>query len=55
MIRNFRRLETQFDNCLITSFPMEFDEYLHLNIKDYKFGSNQLLDSIIKKEYNISK
>lgn len=55
MIRNFRRLESQFDNCLITSFPMEFDEYLHLNIKEYKYGSNKFLDDIIKKEYNILK
>lgn len=55
MIRNFRRLEAHFNNCLITSFPMEFDEYLHLNIKPYQYGSNQFLDNIIKKDYNISK
>lgn len=55
MIRNFRRLESQFNNCFITSFPMEFDEYLHMNVKDYQFGSNELLDNIIRKDYNISK
>lgn len=55
LIRNFRRLEAQTDNCQITSFPMEFDEYLHLNVKDYKYGSNEILDDVIKKDYNISK
>lgn len=55
MIRNFRRLEAQFNNCFITSFPMEFDEYLHMNVKDYQFGSNEFLDNIIRKDYNISK
>lgn len=55
LIRNFRRLEAQTKNCQITSYPMELDEYLHLNIKDYKYGSNKILDSIIKKDYNISK
>lgn len=55
MIRNFRRLELHFNNCFITSFPMEFDEYLHINVKQYQHGSNDLLDSIIKKDYNITK
>ena len=55
LIRNFRRLEAQTSNCQITSFPMEFDEYLHLNVKDYKYGSNEILDDVIKKDYNISK
>lgn len=55
MIRNFRRLEAHFNNCFITSFPMEFDEYLHINVKEYQYGSNQLLDGVIKKDYNISK
>lgn len=55
LIRNFRRLESQTSNSQITSFPMESDEYLHLNIKEYKYGSNKILDDIIKKDYNISK
>lgn len=55
LIRNFRRLETQTGNSEITSFPMEFDEYLHLNVKEYIYGSNEILDDIIKKDYNISK
>ena len=55
LIRNFRRLESQFNNCFITSFPMEFDEYLHLKIKEYRYGANDFLDTIIKKDYNISK
>lgn len=55
LIRNFRRLEAQTGNCQIISFPMEFDEYLHLSVKDYKYGSNEILDDVIKKDYNISK
>ncbi len=55
LIRNFRRLEAQTGNCQITSFPMEFDEYLHVNVKDYRYGSNEILDDAIKKDYNISK
>ncbi len=55
LIRNFRRIEEQTGNCQITSFPMELDEYLHVDVKDYRYGSNEILDDVIKKDYNISK
>lgn len=55
LIRNFRRLESHFGNCLITSYPMEFDEYMHVTIKEYKKGENEFLNAIINNSCKISK
>lgn len=56
MIRNFRRLEYHFNNCIITAYPMEFDEYLHMNVREFKLGNNDFLNEILNlKKYDISK
>lgn len=56
MIRNFRRIEHHFSNCVITAYPMEFDEYLHMNVREFKFGNNAFLNEFINfKKFDISK
>lgn len=55
LIRNFRRLESHYSNCLITSFPMEFDEYMHVTVKEYKKGENEFLNAIINNSCKTSK
>lgn len=56
MIRNFRRIEHHFENCKITSFPMEFDEYLHMNVGEFTFSNNAFLNDVISlKKLDISK
>lgn len=47
MIRNFRRIEYHFENCKITSFPMEFDEYLHMNVREFTIGNNNFLNEVM--------
>lgn len=53
MIRNFRRIEYHFDNCTIMAYPMEIDEYLHMNVRKFKLGNNEILNSVVdlKKNY----
>lgn len=55
LIRNFRRLESHFGNCMVTSYPMEFDEYMHVTVKEYKKGENEFLNSIIDNSCKTSK
>lgn len=56
MIRNFRRVEYHFNNCLITAYPMEFDEYLHMTVREFSLGNNEFLNEIISaKKLEISK
>lgn len=56
MIRNFRRIEYHFDNCRITAYPMEFDEYLHMTVKEFSLGNNEFLNEIMNtKKVEISK
>ncbi|MBE6151882.1 MAG: hypothetical protein E7165_01015 [Firmicutes bacterium] len=56
MIRNFRRIENHFNNCIITSYPMEFDEYLHMIVREFKISNNTFLNEIMDfKKINISK
>lgn len=52
LIRNFRRLEHHFPNCTITSYPMEFDEYLHILVRQFKIRDNDFLNDIINQEKN---
>jgi len=47
LIRNFRRLEFHFDNCTITSYPMEFDEYLHMNVREFQISNNDFINEIL--------
>lgn len=47
MIRNFRRIEFHFDNCSITSYPMEFDEYLHMNVREFKYSNNDFINEVL--------
>lgn len=49
LIRDFRRIEYHFKNCVITSYPMEFDEYLHMIVKEFKLSDNLFLNEIIGK------
>lgn len=56
MIRNFRRIEHHFNNCMITAYPMEFDEYLHMNVREFTKSNNDFLNEIISfKKSAISK
>lgn len=55
LIRNFRRLESHFDNCMVTSYPMEFDEYMHVIVKEYKKGENEFLNAIVNNSCKTSK
>lgn len=55
LIRNFRRLESHFNNCIVTSYPMEFDEYMHVTVKEYKKGENEFLNAIINNGCKTSK
>lgn len=56
MIRNFRRIEHHFDNCIITSYPMEFDEYLHMNVREFTIGNNDFLNEVMNlKKFDIYK
>ena len=56
MIRNFRRLEYHFSNCIITSYPMEIDEYLHMMVREFKYSNNKFLNQTMNlKNINISK
>lgn len=56
MIRNFRRIEHHFYNCVITAYPMEFDEYLHMNVREFKIGNNDFLNEVLGlKKFDISK
>lgn len=50
MIRNFRRIEHHFNNCIITAYPMEFDEYLHMTVREFTLGNNDFLNEIISSE-----
>lgn len=55
LIRNFRRLEHHFNNCFISSYPLELDEYLHFRFREFNLSNNLLLNSIIdsKVEHKI--
>lgn len=56
MIENFRNLEQQFNNCIITAYPMEFDEYLHMNVRQFTKTNNDFLNEIMSlKKFDISK
>ena len=56
MIRNFRRIEYHFNNCRITAYPMEFDEYLHMTVREFVLGNNEFLNEIVSaKQVDISK
>lgn len=47
-IRNFRRLEYHFNSCFISSYPMEFDEYLHFCFSEFENSNNLLLNDILE-------
>ena len=47
LIRNFRRLEHHFDNCFVSSYPMELDEYLHFRYSEFINSNNLLLNDIL--------
>ena len=53
-ISNFRRLE-QCSNCIITSFPLEFDEYMHISVKDFYKNNNDMLNEFLDEEICVSK
>lgn len=50
MIRNFRRIEHHFSNCMITAYPMEFDEYLHMNVREFTISNNDFLNEVMNLE-----
>lgn len=52
IIRNFRRLEYHFDNCFISSYPLELDEYLHFRYRDFTNSNNILLNCIMASRVN---
>ena len=55
LIRNFRRMNFHFPNIDIVSFPMELDEYMHINIGEFPSSNNSILTSIIDKHENKEK
>ena len=54
-LRNIRRLEYYFNNIDVTSYPMELDTSTHINLSEYEYCNNPLLQEIYelnkKKSY----
>jgi polyhydroxyalkanoate synthesis regulator phasin len=54
-LRNIRRLEYYFNNINVTSYPMELDTSAHINLSEYEYCNNPLLQEIYelnkKKSY----
>lgn len=53
-ISDFKRLE-QCSNCIITSFPMEFDEYMHISVRDFYKNNSNALNDLLNEEICIYK
>ncbi|MCR5483246.1 MAG: hypothetical protein K6E99_02425 [Bacilli bacterium] len=55
LLRNIRRLEYNFNNIDLTSYPMELDTSTHINLSEYEYCNNPLLQEIYelnkKKSY----
>ena len=55
LLRNIRRLEYNFNNIDVTSYPMELDTSTHINLSEYESCNNPLLQEIYemnkKKNY----
>jgi hypothetical protein len=46
LLRNIRRIEYNFNNISIYSYPHELDENTHINISEYEDCKNKLLKEI---------
>ena len=55
LLRNIRRIEYNFNNIDVTSYPMELDTSTHINLCEYEYCNNPLLQEIYelnkKKSY----
>ena len=55
LLRNIRRIEYNFNNIDVTSYPMELDTSTHINLSEYEYCNNPLLQEVYelnkKKSY----
>lgn len=51
-IRTFYRVAHHFDNVNITSLPMELDDKLHMNLSEFKYSDNEILNDVIESSNN---
>lgn len=53
-ISDFKLLE-QKSNCIITSYPMEFDEYMHISVRDFYKNNNDMVNEFLNEELCVFK